>query len=518
MEKSSAQVSPEEQPPESLDELVGVLFAELSLSVELDRPSILLAVYESEFVRQKAEALLEGRLSELGQNVHRYQVDEEHFDVPLTLSQQSNLGEIVFFVTGLRWGGGKGGFNAYRALNLRREYFVDNSIRAVFWLTEKEAVDLPRRAPDFWAFRHRVIEFIGPAVQHSTAPSAQRLTSESRKPTQPDEELEASIALRQSMLADLPETEESAAARADLLYELSSLYAEKGEYTRTVDLLEQGLELVEQLGALAAQAGFLVQLGIACQHLDQEEKALSALRKATDLTPQAPSCWASLARVYGRFGHLGEALSAAEKVIELKPEGAETWSDLGSVYRQLGCLDEARYAYRKAVKLNPQDVHSWGSLGEVCRDLGRMKEALRAFNKAIKLDPQNVCLLIQQGHVNRHLERFRGAVDAYQTAIVLDPESVPARLSLAACYREAGQEEEAAAQVEILRPWLAEAGAYQRACFESLSGNIEEALRLLKIALGEGRISLAEARQDPNLGAVRHDQRLALLAGGDGKV
>jgi len=153
------------QAKEPLLERINVLFDELSLAIHWDRPSILLAVYESEFVRKDVEAVLAGRLSSLGQRILDFEVTKPDFDIPLALSRHPRHEKIVFFISGLKWGGGKGGKNSYRALNIRRELFVDYKIRAVFWLHRAEAAALPREAPDFWAFRHRVLEFPDPPAQ-----------------------------------------------------------------------------------------------------------------------------------------------------------------------------------------------------------------------------------------------------------------------------------------------------------------------------------------------------------------
>jgi len=143
------------------NEQVEILFDELSLAIKWHRPSILLVVYDSKAVTGSAESALAKRLKSLGHGVSDFRVNKNQFDVPLALTGHPDRNKLVFFVSGLRSGGGQGGNNAYRALNIRREFFVDFSIRAVFWLTRAEAAALPRRAPDFWAFRHRVLEFTG---------------------------------------------------------------------------------------------------------------------------------------------------------------------------------------------------------------------------------------------------------------------------------------------------------------------------------------------------------------------
>ncbi len=158
--------------PKLFVERIDLLFEELSFAIQWQRPSILLVFYESENVRAKAELALEKRLTEIGQQLVQIKVDERNFDIPLLLSRRPDRDQSVYSVSGLSSGGGKAGANAYRALNMRREYFVDYAIRVIVWLAGDEAIELSRHAPDFWAFRHRVVELndtYGPGRSHGSS-------------------------------------------------------------------------------------------------------------------------------------------------------------------------------------------------------------------------------------------------------------------------------------------------------------------------------------------------------------
>ena len=88
------------------------------------------------------------------------------------ISELANLSNVVFFVEGLRWGDSQEDRCTYRILNKSREFFIENQIRVVFWLTENEAIDLAHFAPDYWSFRHRVIEFVDPPRPDQTSPQS----------------------------------------------------------------------------------------------------------------------------------------------------------------------------------------------------------------------------------------------------------------------------------------------------------------------------------------------------------
>jgi tetratricopeptide (TPR) repeat protein len=142
------------------DERVNIILDELSQGIRWDRPCLILAVYRSEQIKNEIQTLLVKSLRlTTAQLILSYTVDKAYYDVPLDLLNHPKHEQAVFFISGLRWGGGRGYSNAYRALNMHREYLVDGKIKAIFWVTEREARQLSRFSPDFWAFRSSVVEF-----------------------------------------------------------------------------------------------------------------------------------------------------------------------------------------------------------------------------------------------------------------------------------------------------------------------------------------------------------------------
>jgi tetratricopeptide (TPR) repeat protein len=138
---------------------VNIVLDELALGIRWERPSLILVTYRSEHIKNTVQAILAKSLGASGKAVIHYKVDKVHYDIPLELLGHSNHEQAVFFISGLRWGGGRGYSNAYRALNMHREYFVEGNIKAIFWLNNIELKQITRFSPDFWAFRHKVIEF-----------------------------------------------------------------------------------------------------------------------------------------------------------------------------------------------------------------------------------------------------------------------------------------------------------------------------------------------------------------------
>jgi phosphoglycerate dehydrogenase-like enzyme len=145
----------------SFKEGVEILADEIKLAFQWQRPSILLAVHNSKPEQIKAQQALEKELIKSNKKVKLIKAAGMTPDVISVMCKTTGHEEIVFFVSGM--GNAEGLINSAvsNALNMHRELLVEQRIRVVFWLTKLEASSLPHHAPDFWAFRHRVVEFAG---------------------------------------------------------------------------------------------------------------------------------------------------------------------------------------------------------------------------------------------------------------------------------------------------------------------------------------------------------------------
>jgi tetratricopeptide (TPR) repeat protein len=523
------------------------VYRELERAIRLQRPAILLLIYASEWVRDEVERALTQRLGELGQRIVRLRVDEDHADVPALLAEAPNPQQAVFFVAGLQWGGGADGLNAYRALNLRREHFIEPGWRAVFWLTEGEAVALAQHAPDFWAFRHRVIEFVEPRETLHRADLAREIAWHDWEFRTLWEDTEAKIRLREALLEELPAGDETLAARADLLYTLGWLYWAVQDNSKAIETFQDALQVAQKLDDTHFVAGSYNGLGNVYRTLGRHQEAIDAYQQAIDLDPDYASPWNGLGSVYHDMSRHEEALDAYQKAIDLDPSFAASWNNLGNVYRTLGRHQEAIDACQQAIDLDPDYASPWHGLGNVYADLGRHQEALDAYQQAIDLDPSFAYPWYGLGNVYRTLGRDQEALDAFRKAtdlnpnvsslwhglgieytmqgqyeqaleafskaVELAPERGMLRSSLVGIQRRLGREAEAAEQEKIAGPLTDKEDEYNRACFEAICGNTDEALRLLQIALEKRQTSPEWARQDPDFDHIRHDPRFQELVG-----
>lgn len=464
---------------ESFKDRVAILVDEFGLSIEFQRSTVLIAVYGSELIREKAEKALRGDLSKLGQNVSEIKISKALFDLPALFEQYPTKENSIFFISGLQWGGGVDGQNAYRSLNLRRDYFVDNQLRVLFWLTESEAVNLPRLAPDFWSFRHRVVEFLEAPIRKRKRVYPGDLTWPDWKSNNFTDDLDGEVELRKRLLANLPAASESNSIRAELYYALAALSWAKGENLVSLAYLNRGKVNAQYSKDPRLIARFWAGFGFVSHTMNRLDDAVKAYKKALEQQPKDPVSWISLSLAYRDKNWMVEAIDASRKAIKLEPTNADYWNRLGNLYWDQRRMDDAIHAYEQSIKLDAQSSSLWCILGSAYLRLDRIPEAITAYEEAARISPQNEI----------------------------------AYISLATCFRKSENPAELEKNLDCARKLLAPGNVYSHACIESVEGNVDEALAMIKMALRKKQVNQFHLRNDPNLDFLRDDARFQALAG-----
>jgi tetratricopeptide (TPR) repeat protein len=167
--------------------------------------------------------------------------------------------------------------------------------------------------------------------------------------------------------------------------------------------------------------------------------------------------------------------------------------------------------YRRVTELNPRNDRAWDALGNMYEAAGLHKDAISAFEQAIALDPRKDAFHYHLGVALAYEKDFDKAIQALEHAVFLNPNFVLAHCALAACYRRVDKDSQAQEHIAIARPSMENENEYNRACFESISGNNDRALMLLKIALEKQQIQIGLVRSDPDLDFIRSDARFGEL-------
>jgi tetratricopeptide (TPR) repeat protein len=430
---------------EPFEDRVDVLFQELELAIHWQRPSILFAVYGSERLLTDAELALEGKLIDLGQKAFRFRIkDEESADIAACLAQVSDPQHMVFFVSGLKWGGGPQGLAAYSALNQHREYFIENQIRIVFWLTEEEAVDLAHHAPDYWAYRHRVIDFVeSDASEEVLTHALESALQGSGETSDSPEEIDAKISLNESLLTDLPEGDGSTAMNANLYLTLGVLHWRRGDTEKATQFLQTALQAAITMEDKWFEAECLNAMALVYSDLGRVDDAIEAYQQAIQLAPDQIFPWNNLGNLYIKLGRNEDALAAFHRAIEHNPTDAVSWNGLGNAYFKMGRIGEANSTYHQAIELAPDFAPPWNGLGSCCARLGQLDQAREAYQKATHLNVRDAQPWIGLGSLASQQGKQAEALKSYWKAIDLDPKSAAAWEGLAETYQGLGDNKNA---------------------------------------------------------------------------
>ena len=492
-----------------LEEGVRFLTGDLERAHRFDKAVLLFALYRAETTRAQAEAMLEARLRQAGLKVRRVYItpEGEERDLPLWLKWHPPDGDTVIFVYDLR----RAFPEILQYLNYRREIFAEEQVRAVFWVLEEEARRLALEAPDFWAFRTQVLEFLEVPPPTRRVEIARGLAwwgwhgvpyaYESL------EEIEERIVLRERLLAELGDVEETIAARAELHYTLGGLYRFKRGYEEALKHAQQVIELAKQMGNERLKTWAWNTVGNVYADLGRYHEAIAEYERAIELDPGYAIPHTGLGNVYAELGRYDDAIAEYERAIELDPKDTYPHNGLGTIYARLGHYADAIAEFERAIELDPKYAYPHTGLGNVYHELGQYYDAIAGCERAVELDPGDAYPHNSLGNVYYELGRYEDATAEFQKAIELDPRLATAHVSLASTYRRLGQQEKFEEHSRWARELLASGDHYNWACLEAICGNMERALEHLKLALEREPRKREWAKRDPDLEWVREDER-----------
>ncbi|HOT92162.1 MAG TPA: hypothetical protein PLN71_11415, partial [Anaerolineae bacterium] len=261
-----------------LDLLTGVLERAQRYATGL----VVFVIYRAESARASFENTLVNRLQTLHQRVRRvwYQPDSPpaSHDLLGQLLKSPPADDEVIFVYGLH--------HAFpgllNALNYRRELISDHRWRLVFWALDDEVTRVMRDAPDFWAFVNQVLEVpeVPPPAEHAQLAGALAWAGfgDSEIRNLAPAERQARIALRERLLDELPEGEDTLSTRADLHYTLAGLYWADRQFAKAEAHAQAALALAEQMNDAELRARMMNMLGLIYADLPTGDRGANLAR------------------------------------------------------------------------------------------------------------------------------------------------------------------------------------------------------------------------------------------------
>ena len=365
----------------TLQDSLSDLFEELKLAGYSDRPSINLAVCESKLVKSQVENALTTALKEIGQSYVSIQYDPIITDLPGHLSRSYPLSNTVFSVSGLGHGGGVGNADGYRSVNLFRETWVEHGIRAIFWLTPAEAAALPRNAPDFWAFRHRVFLFDKERGRKLDSLPSGHFLWESQALNLSIDELDANIQYQEKLLFQLPIAAEALSMRISIQLILIHLFWLKGDFMNAVKVNQSGLEMLEEYGRAEQNASLLNCRGILDNETQGPQSALAGFEQCVKAENSNGIFLCNLGVVNFALGRPYDANLWFKKAIKADPENALVWNIWGFITMGTGKYDAAKKAFEKAIEISPNEDEYMYALAACYFKMGDLRKVEEVTNQ-----------------------------------------------------------------------------------------------------------------------------------------
>lgn len=318
------------------------LFEELSSAFEWDHPCIIIVISNDFWVKTRAMDALKNKLvSEDGFKVISLNF-ASHSDEELVRSLKTlPQGKSIYFATNIIGSNSKGKDTfSYRALNMQRETFIEDKIKIVFWLSEQEAALLPVHAPDFWAFRHRVIIFFDskPTLNLSMAGSmflwhadVVELSTEQIK----NQVTDLLIALEHES------SKNSIEQKTKILSELSKYYWMLGDRHKSQAYSEQGLLLNNS--QLANRDLVNLWISKAADQLCNKKftESQTIIEKIKSVFSDDPLIAMNLALILVFSSRKKEGISMARGIAERFDNNPQLSGQLGYLLYLSGMLDEA---------------------------------------------------------------------------------------------------------------------------------------------------------------------------------
>jgi len=192
---------------------------------------------------------------------------------------------------------------------------------------------------------------------------------------------------------------------------LGGLYVEVGKVNQGMELLEQGVALLQQNHSLQNSENGINQdilyelyyhLGIANHRLKIDQQAIHYYQEAVKL-PIYPllklGAYNNLGSMLKASGDLVGAKTAYETAIKIDPNFAIGHYNLGMIQKAMNLYIDAIASYQKAIQINPKYADACQNLGVVLLKVGNIKDSVAFFKRAIflheKHNPQEATRLRQ---------------------------------------------------------------------------------------------------------------------------
>ncbi len=409
---------------------ISTLYDEIQLAFQWHRPSILLAIHSSSGGQLISQQFLEKKLVKENQKVHYIAPDSKNPDVINTVCLTPDHEKTVFFISGLEHANQVSpNGDIYRALNIHREHLVEQKICAVFWLTEIEAANLPRFAPDFWAFRHRVIEFAPQRGSRNPSIPIGLFLWKDQMEWMDLHEQKKQIAYYEAFLSQLPDDKNATSTRLDTTFKLAQLNWQSNNLEHFLKHFTNILAILNRFSNLQHQSWALNIKGIKYFEDGDKQGARTCFEQALATEPANSIFMLNSAIVAHGVGKNREATLIAKRAIKIDHDNSRLWHTLGLLYLSMGNYQNAVETLETIAEKEPNNLNIQYSLA-IGYSKNNQPEACTALISKLEKSTAEQNILqaayrsILSGNMEAALASLRQALDSQkvnQHQLVRDP-------------------------------------------------------------------------------------------------
>jgi protein O-GlcNAc transferase len=223
----------------------------------------------------------------------------------------------------------------------------------------------------------------------------------------------------------------------EVLHLLGTLEAQRGNFTRAIELLEQAVLKKSHLWDT------FFNLGNAYIEVASYEKAVLNYQKSLIIKPKNDVVFDGLGKAFCNLNNFEEALNNYKKAIKLNKNNDRYYCNQGISLIELKLFDQALKSFEKAIEINDQELYYFYNLGLVQFNLEKYEDSLVSFDKAIKISPGFPNVHLCKADVLVRLNKNQLAEESYRKSIELNPFLCDAHYNLGILKLQSNNEEEA---------------------------------------------------------------------------
>lgn len=152
-------------------------------------------------------------------------------------------------------------------------------------------------------------------------------------------------------------------------------------YSQALELYPENYEALNNFG------------GFYAHNVNNYEKAVPWLKKATEQSPHKPEAWFNLGFSYAQLKEYSKAEKAYKNALEADPGYWQVRSALGDLYYQEGDLENAIKTNREIIKHNPKNITAYTNIGNYYIFNSDTLSAMRFWEEAVKVYPHKQLLI-----------------------------------------------------------------------------------------------------------------------------